>query len=332
MRAAPGGKAKEAAEADPWEQVGLGHADVGRGGCQLALGAADIRAALEQLAGVTHRQGLGDGRQLRRREVDGQGVRALAKQGGDAITRPHLFGLQLRHAGLDRRQAGIGTHHVKVVADPGVTQGYGDATRILLGLEVGQGDLLAQLCTAQLAIGIDQFGDQADLQLLQVGLRGVLLGIAGFQLALDAAEQVQFPGHVQAQVIAFAVDPVLGLARDLALAQVGAGTAGHGWQGVVADIVTDRPGGFQAGEGHAQFTVAVQRLADQLVEYRVVELLPPDAFEAAAVERRLGARFIGRAQLRRRGVRRLVVRAYRTGGQGQDQQARHKEFQIAVHA
>ncbi|MNN13016.1 hypothetical protein D3C81_1260320 [compost metagenome] len=298
----------------------------------MPFGTAHVRTPLEQFPWITDRKRLGNGRQLRWREVDAQCIRALAEQGGDAIACTYLFSLQLRYGGLYLRQPRIGTDDIEVIADPGIAQGFGDAARVLLGLEVGQGDLLAQLRTAQLAIGIDQFGDQADLQLLQVGLGHVLLGLAGFQLALDAAEQVQLPGHVQAQVVAFAVDPIVGLSRNLPLAQVAADTAGHRRQGIVADVVANRPRRLEPGEGHAQFAVALQRLADQLVEYRIVELLPPDAFETATVELSFGRRVIGGAQLRRCGVRGLVVRAHRTGGQGQDQQARHKKFQTAVHA
>ncbi|MNZ79700.1 hypothetical protein D3C78_983110 [compost metagenome] len=297
----------------------------------MPFGTAHVRTPLEQFTWITDRKRLGNGRQLRWREVDAQCIRALAEQGGDAIACTYLFSLQLRYGGLYLRQPRIGTDDIEVIADPGIAQGFGDAARVLLGLEVGQGDLLAQLRTAQLAIGIDQFGDQADLQLLQVGLGHVLLGLAGFQLALDAAEQVQLPGHVQAQVVAFAVDPIVGLSRNLPLAQVAADTAGHGRQGIVADVVANCPGCLEAGKGHTQLAVALQRLADQLVEYWVIKLLPPGAFEATTVKRRPGVRLIGGAQLRRRSIRGLVVRPDGAGRQGQHQQVGKHKFQT-VHA
>ncbi len=56
---------------------------------------------------------------------------------------PRLFRLQLRHGGFDPGQARVGAHHVKVVAHAGIAQGFSDGPRFLLGLEVGQGDLLA---------------------------------------------------------------------------------------------------------------------------------------------------------------------------------------------
>jgi len=66
----------------------------------------------------------------------------------------------------------------------------------------------------------------------------------------------------------------------------------------------------QAGKGDAQIPVTLQRLGHQLVEGRVLELLPPDAFELGMVIL-LGigsGRDIGR--LRRLG---FIVRAYGTG-------------------
>lgn len=61
-----------------------------------------------------------------------------------------------------------------------------------------------QLCAAQAAIGIYQFDDQTDLQRLIVRFGYIQLGIADFQLALDAAKQIQLTVHVQAQIVTFA--------------------------------------------------------------------------------------------------------------------------------
>src|SRR5690606_34513707 len=117
----------------------------------------------------------------------------------------------------------------------------GQFVGIALVRQVVAGDALAQLGAAQLAIGVDQLGDQADLQLVELGLGGLGLGFAGFQAALDAAEQVQFPGHVQAQVVALGVDPPLGDAGLLCLADIGAGASGDRGKAIVGVVVTNRP-------------------------------------------------------------------------------------------
>ena len=224
---------------------------------QFAFGAENVRTTLQQFARITDRQGLGNRRQVFRAQVDGQLVRTLTQQGGDAVFLPHLFGLQLRHAGFDRGQARIGTFHVELIADAGITQADGDLARLLLVLQVGQGDFFPQLRAAQLAVGVHQFGNHGDLQLVQIGLDRLLVGVGRFQVALDAAKQVDLPGHVQAQVIAFAVDPVGGLAGNLPLGQVTADAAGDGRHGVIADVIANRPGRFPAGEGDAQVAVAL---------------------------------------------------------------------------
>ncbi|MNN15029.1 hypothetical protein D3C81_1281240 [compost metagenome] len=182
-------------------------------------------------------------------------------------------------------------------------------------VQFAAGDAFAQLHTPQLPVGIGQFGDQADLQLLQVGYRCFALGIAGFQRPLHAAEQVDFPDHVQAEVVALGVDAVLGDPRHLALADIGGGAAGDGGEAVVGHVVADRPRGAQAGVGHAQLAVLLQRLLHQLLQHRVVELLPPGVLEATAVV--VACR---RFDLRRRGLRRLVVRTHGTGAERQCQQ------------
>ncbi len=264
-----------------------------------AVAAASLRSALRmsgRRCSSSARVAIGrpgNGRQLRRRQVDAELVRAFTQQGGDAVALAGLLGLQLRHAGFHRSQAGVGADHIELVADPGVAQAFSDLARLLLVVQVGQGDLFPQLCAAQLAVGVHQLGDHGHLQLVEVGRGGLLVGVGGFQVALDAAEQVQLPGHVQAQVVALAVHSLGGLAGDLSLGQVAAGAAGDGGHGVIAGVIANRPGGPQAGEGHPQFTVALQRFAHQLVESRVIELLPPDAFEACAVEVLLARSAIG---------------------------------------
>ncbi|MNE95364.1 hypothetical protein D3C80_1934390 [compost metagenome] len=83
----------------------------------------------------------------------------------------------MRHAGFDRRQSRIGTFHIELIADAGITQVDGDLARLLLVLQVGQGDLFPQLRSTQLTVGIHQFGNHAHLQLVQIGFKRLLLGI-----------------------------------------------------------------------------------------------------------------------------------------------------------
>ncbi|MCY1381170.1 hypothetical protein D9M69_690460 [compost metagenome] len=100
----------------------------------MAFGTANVRTALQQFTRIADRQGLGNRRQVFRAQVHGQLVRTFTQQGGDAVFLPNLFGLQLRHAGLNRRQSRIGALHIELVADAGITQADGDLARLLLVL------------------------------------------------------------------------------------------------------------------------------------------------------------------------------------------------------
>src|SRR5690606_40985029 len=77
--------------------------------------------------------------------------------------------------------------------------------RVALIAQVLAGDTFAQLSAAQFSIGVHQLGNQAYLQLIELGFGGFGLCLAGFDTALDSAEQIKLPGHVQTQVVALDV-------------------------------------------------------------------------------------------------------------------------------
>ena len=100
---------------------------------------------------------------------------------------------------------------------------------------------------------------------------------------LDTAEQIHFPDHVQAQVVALLTDALFAGRRLLGLAKLATGAAGDGGETVIGHVIADRLRCTQAVEDHVQFAVVLQRTLYQLVQRRVVELLPPGGFETAAV-------------------------------------------------
>ncbi len=197
---------------------------------------------------------------------------------------------------------------------------------IALVRQVVAGDALAQLGAAQLPVGVDQLGDQADLQLVKLGFGGLGLGVAGLQAALDAAEQVQLPGHVQAQVVAFGIDPSLGDAGLLCLADIGAGASGDRGEAIIGVVVADRSRRAQTRIGDAQFAVLGQGLYDQGVQRRVLELMPPGGFEARAVVVAL----LGMGDARRLRLRRPIVRADGAAGHGQGEQGKGEELHARI--
>src|SRR5690606_12519954 len=110
--------------------------------------------------------------------------------------------------------------------------------------------------------------------------------------------------------------------RLLSLAEFATGAAGYGGETVVGDVITNGACGTQAAECDAQLAVVLQRALHQLVQRRVVELLPPGRFETAAV---VVGRF-QRGNARWLGNRRSVVRADGTGRQRQGQESGGKGF------
>ncbi|MNI71998.1 hypothetical protein D3C73_1279140 [compost metagenome] len=116
---------------------------------------------------------------------------------------------------------------------------------------------------------------------------------------------------------------MLGLPWHLRTPLLTADAAGDHGQIVVADIVTNSPGGFPAGKRHPQVAVAFQGLAHQLVQRGVVELLPPQALETRLI-------VVGRLGInadRSRGVGGLVVWPDRARRQCRHQETRQKQLQ-----
>ncbi|MNS77639.1 hypothetical protein D3C72_1112240 [compost metagenome] len=116
------------------------------------------------------------------------------------------------------------------------------------------------------------------------GFGPLVVGDGGFALALQAAEQIDLPAGIQAQLVIVAVAVVVGrgvqqlaLRRLQGLARTG-GLARHGGRG------QHRGGGAaqtRARLGHARHglrnvQVLVERALHQLGQQRIVKPLPPD--------------------------------------------------------
>ncbi|MCY1558432.1 hypothetical protein D9M68_953650 [compost metagenome] len=73
----------------------------------------------------------------------------------------------------------------------------------------------------------------------------------------------------------------------LPLADIRADPTGHGREAIVGYIVAQGSGRLPASEGDSQVVVAFQGLRDEPIQYRILELLPPEHFKAAAIEVRV---------------------------------------------
>lgn len=77
-----------------------------------------------------------------------------------------------------------------------------------------------------MTVSIDQFSNHGDSKLEEVRSGSILLRLTRFQLALDTAEQVDLPCHIQSSVVTLDIHPVLSLTRSLSFTELTAYTAG----------------------------------------------------------------------------------------------------------
>ena len=115
-----------------------------------------------------------------------------------------------------------------------------------------------------------------------------------------AAEQIDFPGRVEAGAIAPGqIALALGAGIGLRQAALVAAAGRDGRQLVQLPFIQHGARLGQPGLGDADVVVALQRQADQPVQLRILQLLPPVALQLAVGEQRL----FGAGQRHRRGLR-----------------------------
>src|SRR5690606_9100235 len=130
------------------------------------------------------------------------------------------------------------------------------------------------------------------------------------------------PCHIQAQIVTFDIDSMVRTARHLGPTNLTARTAGDYRQGIIADVITNGASRLPTSESNFEIAVTFERLADQLVQGRIIELLPPHAFKMAAVV----ATGSFQRELCRRSIRSLVVRPHSARCQCHEQQTWRKKF------
>jgi hypothetical protein len=279
---------------------------------QATFGCLHVRPPTQQVAGVADRQG-GDQRtdvrlSLNEKRVERTGT--LAGQDGQTVVGA-LFGRdQARDRSLGGVEAGLSGRDVDRAAGPGVEPHLGQAHGLALGREVAVGDLQASLGAAQFEVISSHFRRDRDLGVAQLGLGRAGVSARRLDAPTHAAEQVDLPAGVEAGLVGRAFDALAVRAGLLLVALHIRAVGGDVRQQVELLFGEQGPGLGHARDGDLQVEIGREGLADQLIQHRVAERLPPFRL-------RIGGGEDGRVGVlegRRRGRRRLVVRPHRAGG------------------
>ncbi|MCY1499887.1 hypothetical protein D9M68_339160 [compost metagenome] len=273
-----GGPDDAAQEAQGRVEVGFGHADQRRLGGHLELRGADVRPAQEQVGRYVLQHRAVDQRdqpllltQLRQRPW------RPADQRGQGIAADQDLALQLGDGAQGAQVLGPGLLHVEFGFLAALEQPFGDIEAAFLQLRVVAGDAQARLEGAQQVVGIGHLGAQQHQQVFAIGQGGEVGGIGRLDGAAEAPPEVQFPGDVEADAVlpelaVLGVEPA-GLVA-LEVDAVGAGllelrvAAAQGDAQLGAGLQHPQAGDLQVG-------IVAVRLADQLLQRRVFEHLPP---------------------------------------------------------
>src|SRR5262245_6263826 len=98
-------------------------------------------------------------------------------------------------------QLGLRLRGVQLGATAGVQARGGEVQRFLLVLDVATCDVELSLLAAQLEIRTGDFRDDGDLRVMQTGFRRAQIGVLRFDVATDAAEEVELPHGVETGVV-----------------------------------------------------------------------------------------------------------------------------------
>ena len=145
---------------------------------------------------------------------------------------------------------------------------------MLIG-EIVVRDLDLLLRTAEGKVVPRDLGGNRYSHVLQVFLFGGKVAARGLDRAAHVTEEVQFPRSVKTRGIALGIDALTAESRLLLLGMCVAGC--DRCMGRIVELGTGErsPGRADPIDGHGEIQVRVERPRDQLIQHRIVELLPP---------------------------------------------------------
>ena len=169
---------------------------------QFCLGLADVGAAPEQFrrhADRHARRHRGD--RLRLLQLGAQGIGRLPEQQAECVDEVGLILLDRRYLGGRVADLCGGVRHVEIGGQPAGRALLRQLQRVLRGLQVVLGDLLAKLRAAQIDVVAGHLGQRRQQRVALCLLRGVDRGIGRFHRPPDLAPQIKLPGRVEAVLI-----------------------------------------------------------------------------------------------------------------------------------
>src|SRR5882757_2674355 len=168
------------------------------------------------------------------------------------------------------------TRGVELGATARVQARIGQVQSALLVRHVPTRHIELALLAAQLEIGAGDFGDDDELRVVQIRLRGAQVRIASLDVAADAAEEVELPDRVEAGVIDLGLvagdEPA---ALNLGVTLFGVTTARRdGGREIEPRLAADGTCLVEARERDSQVVIRRERVRYQGVQRVVAELLP----------------------------------------------------------
>ncbi|BCQ63635.1 hypothetical protein PBOI14_53850 [Pseudomonas sp. Boi14] len=203
------------------------------------------------------------------------------QQDGQFGQGPLPSGLQRRQAGLHLAHQAFGAHHIQGHRGAGPIQPAAQGAALLHQRQGLAGHLQALAVAAGLQPGTGGFRGHHHPQPIFGGPGRLGIGPGGIGQAVQAAEQVGLPLHIQADPIAAAGADVLAVLQGgfqlvvggTAVAGAGRHLGGRLAQGI--GFAQQRPGLQQVGRGHPQVAVLAQGFLYRGIEPRVTVELPP---------------------------------------------------------
>ena len=268
-----------AIESHSREKIGHGHADVRSAGRKPAFGDADIRAAAEQCFGRADRNESGH----RRKRFGGfqliyQGRGFFAKENGQAVDGAGGETFEAWNGGQRGIELSAGAGDVEFCAPAAIEAGLSDFESFLLvaGIASSHGEFILRATEFEVVAG--DFADEADQDIAAAGFRRIEGRAGSLDRAANPAEDIEFPGGVETDVVKFAGAVHARKTVEGGPAKPGVGVAGDaidGGQEIELRVPVESTGLAQGGGGDAKVEIVSDRAGNEVFEFWIVESAPP---------------------------------------------------------